>query len=677
MSDKNYSVGGFMKCQSCGSEWIVKTANSVINSCPFCGSLLKSENKNEECNISAAISQTITTFGSDIVLQKAKFLSIIGDLAPMLKKERKILSVAMDENIGELFLNCSIEERDTHIITSKRRLEGILSESAVELVVSSFAEAFGWSYIAEDFTDKRSFENNGRKDNKRNPPNGIDSVQKVDRQLETNYIDAVSLHERKEYKKAMELFRLLGTYKDSSDRFSDCAIQLEKQEMLEKKLEEEYLQAETLFKEGKYIEAFLKYGKLGDYKNSVIKSRIAYYRTGNAQLFFVFSLDYSNYGILVLSDGCIHVNHNTENALIRFYDGKLSGVKNERNLNIQGNIINKDKWNNIISVAGTLSHFEAHDNKPEEFAGDIVALCCDGRVVSICPNTDYETWNNVVSISGNYYPVGLKNDGTCVYEKETYLGKNMGSQLDQWKNISYINYNGFDCLGVTTFGKIVKASGDSFEFGKVDRNKVISTWTDLISTSLGGFNVIFGLTKYGNVLLVGNNKGTVGESFFKNIPYWNSIIQIASGQKHCLGLKYDGTVVAAGINEYGECDVTSWRDIVHIEVQDDISFGVRKDGKILVAGRGCSTSLTLSATDVLSLNWLFYKRIINMGKAQQERCSRSDNSEEKTRRSFLGSFVRKCQYTSKIIIVDKLVIDNAKTELKLIDEKIQRIWNEK
>lgn len=34
---------------------------------------------------------------------------------------------------------------------------------------------------------------------------------------------------------------------------------------------------------------------------------------------------------------------------------------------------------------------------------------------------------------------------------------------------------------------------------------------------------------------------------------------ITAGSHHTIGLKSDGTVVAVGDNEYGQCDVSDWR----------------------------------------------------------------------------------------------------------------------
>jgi alpha-tubulin suppressor-like RCC1 family protein len=39
------------------------------------------------------------------------------------------------------------------------------------------------------------------------------------------------------------------------------------------------------------------------------------------------------------------------------------------------------------------------------------------------------------------------------------------------------------------------------------------------------------------------------------------MVAVAAGCAHTLGLKSDGTVVAMGDNEYGQCDVSGWRGI--------------------------------------------------------------------------------------------------------------------
>ena len=43
-----------------------------------------------------------------------------------------------------------------------------------------------------------------------------------------------------------------------------------------------------------------------------------------------------------------------------------------------------------------------------------------------------------------------------------------------------------------------------------------------------------------------------------NVEDWTEIVAIAAGPTHTLGLKSDGTVVAVGNNDHGQCDVKNW-----------------------------------------------------------------------------------------------------------------------
>lgn len=66
---------------------------------------------------------------------------------------------------------------------------------------------------------------------------------------------------------------------------------------------------------------------------------------------------------------------------------------------------------------------------------------------------------------------------------------------------------------------------------------------------------------------------------------WNDIIVVAAGYSHVLGLRRDGTVVSAGENDYGQCDVTEWNDIIFIAADGENSFGLRRDGTVIAVGK--------------------------------------------------------------------------------------------
>lgn len=61
-------------------------------------------------------------------------------------------------------------------------------------------------------------------------------------------------------------------------------------------------------------------------------------------------------------------------------------------------------------------------------------------------------------------------------------------------------------------------------------------------------------------------------------------VAISAGSYHTAGLKSDGTVVAVGFNGDGQCDVSSWRDIVDIFAADCYTIGLKSDGTVIATG---------------------------------------------------------------------------------------------
>ena len=51
-----------------------------------------------------------------------------------------------------------------------------------------------------------------------------------------------------------------------------------------------------------------------------------------------------------------------------------------------------------------------------------------------------------------------------------------------------------------------------------------------------------------------------------------------------VGLKSDGTVVTAGNNDYGQCDVNGWYDITQVAAGGWHTVGLKSDGTVVAAG---------------------------------------------------------------------------------------------
>ena len=93
--------------------------------------------------------------------------------------------------------------------------------------------------------------------------------------------------------------------------------------------------------------------------------------------------------------------------------------------------------------------------------------------------------------------------------------------------------------------------------------------------SAGGYQTI-GLLQDGTVISAGSNSN--GEC---DVADWTGITAVSAGRFHTVGLCYDGTVVATGANVNGQCDVSGWTDIVAISVGWEHTVGLRKDGTVV------------------------------------------------------------------------------------------------
>ncbi|MBQ9988896.1 MAG: hypothetical protein IJP30_04090, partial [Clostridia bacterium] len=78
-------------------------------------------------------------------------------------------------------------------------------------------------------------------------------------------------------------------------------------------------------------------------------------------------------------------------------------------------------------------------------------------------------------------------------------------------------------------------------------------------------NHTVGLKADGTVVAVGNNE--LGQC---NVSEWSDIVSVSAGDDHTVGLKADGTVVAVGSNGHGQCNVSEWSGIkVHADNSSD------------------------------------------------------------------------------------------------------------
>ena len=59
-----------------------------------------------------------------------------------------------------------------------------------------------------------------------------------------------------------------------------------------------------------------------------------------------------------------------------------------------------------------------------------------------------------------------------------------------------------------------------------------------------------------------------------------------------MGLRTDGTVIAVGWNDYGQCDVDNWTDIVQVAAGGVHTVGLKVHGTVVTAYIGDENLLT-------------------------------------------------------------------------------------
>ena len=76
----------------------------------------------------------------------------------------------------------------------------------------------------------------------------------------------------------------------------------------------------------------------------------------------------------------------------------------------------------------------------------------------------------------------------------------------------------------------------------------------------------------------------------------------SAGENHTLLLNSDGTVLAAGKNSNGQCEVTDWENIIAISAGESHSAGIRSDGTVAAAGPSEMVEPLSAWTDIAKIS---------------------------------------------------------------------------
>ena len=217
---------------------------------------------------------------------------------------------------------------------------------------------------------------------------------------------------------------------------------------------------------------------------------------------------------------------------------------------------------------------------------------------------------SAVSKSAKYKDaVELAENGK--YEEAIVLFEELGNYKDSEEQIELLKqkqkYN--EAVAVLEKGDKAKAAmifGEASGY-KDARERSFALWDEAAvreTVSAGDFHTV-GLKSDGTVVAVGDNEG--GQC---DIDGWTDIVAVSAGGNHTVGLKSDGTIVAVGDNDYGRCDVDGWTDIVAVSAGENHTVGLKSDGTVVAVGDNDYGQCNVDGwTDIVAVSAGYYHTV--------------------------------------------------------------------
>ena len=196
-----------------------------------------------------------------------------------------------------------------------------------------------------------------------------------------------------------------------------------------------------------------------------------------------------------------------------------------------------------------------------------------------------ELWGGSYTMYPTYGYALLKKDHTVeikVYEEGTtpttiapYEEYQEAVQAEAWKNVVQIV--------ATDRGEIYGLHEDGTVSTTVEANQgKLQSVQGITKIALNG-NLLLGIREDRTVSVLIEDEMSVrlGKT---QVNGWSDIQDISVGMSHVVGLRRDGTVIAAGSNHIGQCDIEDWENIVSVTAGNNCTLGITADGELKIAG---------------------------------------------------------------------------------------------
>ena len=442
-----------------------------------------------------------------------------------------------------------------------------------------------------------------------------------------HYRDAESFLSQKLYAEASEAFGRAGAYSDAEQRVGEPYYLMAEELLAEKKYAEAseaftkageysdaakrvgepyYTQAEALLAEGKWLEAVDAFTLAGKYRDAKERMQQQYYAHAEERLkekkyaeaseFFKNAGAYSDAAERVGEPYYVQGQELLDKgerlgaaAAFKSAGSYMDAAKRSSKLYYQEAKIMLSRGKKIeagaafklagnyadaMEQAGKIYYLNAErllkQKKYREAAWSFMRAAGFQDALKRAYQVQYDyLYKGRMSTTENH-SVGVMADGTVVAS-----GKNPDGQcnVQQWSKMLAVSAAAKHTVGLRSDG-VVAAVGRDEEF-QCRVNEAASV-------------VAISVEEEYSVLLRTSGKigftGTCNTLIFDALPKMENMVAISAEDGHFVGLKSDGTVVAVGKNNYGQCDVEDWRDIVEIATGKNHTVGLKADGTVEITG---------------------------------------------------------------------------------------------
>lgn len=346
--------------------------------------------------------------------------------------------------------------------------------------------------------------------------------------------------EDKQYMKAIEMYESVIEYEDSEEKVREAS----------------YYLALNYIDENKYDEAKEYFIKADGYKDSVLYlSKLEVLTAEKAKE-------------TIYEEALQKYNDDEYEEAIELFE-MIEDYKDSKEYIEECNLCLKRINRNNILAAGVRTSVAITSTNEVRAVGNNVAGQCN-----------VENWEDIVSVDTyGCFTIGLRKDGRVsvagVYDGFDFRG------TSAWENIIDVAAGEQFVLGLSENGKVY------VETTNASQNIKTEAWENVMTID-AGWDFAVGLTKNKELLFTGEY-GKQLEEYEKDKDKWKNVVNISSGgggdvstcrsKGHTVGLCKDGTVVAIGDNNYGQCDVEGWTDMIKVVAGDWYTVGLQAGGE--------------------------------------------------------------------------------------------------